>query len=102
LASTEDSPSFARGAGASWAARFALDREVVERAVARGELPEGTDPAFVIESVLGPIYFRLLISGEPLDVAFAERVGDFVIAGVRANAHASGGDRPDGRRGRSR
>jgi AcrR family transcriptional regulator len=67
-----------------WAVRFELDREVVERGIARGELPEGTDPEFVIENVLGPIYFRLLISAEPLDKAFAERVVDFVLAGVRA------------------
>jgi AcrR family transcriptional regulator len=69
-----------------WTVRFEVDQQVVERAIARGELPEDTDPAFVIEAVLGPLYFRLLISGASLDMAFAERVVDFVLAGVRATS----------------
>jgi AcrR family transcriptional regulator len=67
-----------------WSARFEVDRQVVKRAIARGELPEDTDPDLVIEAVLGPLYFRLLISGGSLDMAFAERVVDFALAGVRA------------------
>jgi AcrR family transcriptional regulator len=67
-----------------WTVRFEVDRKVVERAIARGELPEDTDPDFVIEAVLGPLYFRLLITGASLDLTVAERVVDFVLAGLRA------------------
>jgi PAS domain S-box-containing protein len=57
-----------------WTERLALDGEIVERAIARGELPAGTDPQTVIEAVLGPIYFRLLVTAEPPEPAFLERV----------------------------
>jgi AcrR family transcriptional regulator len=57
-----------------WTERLALDGSVVERAVARGELPPGTDPRTVIEAILGPIYFRLLVLGEQPDAAFVERL----------------------------
>jgi AcrR family transcriptional regulator len=57
-----------------WTERLALDGTVVERAVARGELPPDTDPRTVIEAVLGPIYFRLLVIGEKPDPAFVERL----------------------------
>jgi hypothetical protein len=36
-----------------WSERMTLDGEIVERAIARGELPAGTDPRLVIEAVLG-------------------------------------------------
>jgi AcrR family transcriptional regulator len=57
-----------------WAARFELAGVMVARAIARGELPAGTDPVLVIEAVLAPIYFRLLLSGGPLDDASVARL----------------------------
>ncbi|MYW35054.1 TetR/AcrR family transcriptional regulator, partial [Streptomyces sp. SID2119] len=38
----------------------------VEAAVARGELPGGTDPGEVVAAVSAPLYYRLLASGDPL------------------------------------
>jgi AcrR family transcriptional regulator len=61
-----------------WTERLALDGLVVERAVARGELPPDTDPQTVIEAVLGPIYFRLLVLGEQPDPAFVGRLVDLI------------------------
>ena len=57
-----------------WTERLALDGEIVERAIARGEIPAGTDPRTVIEAVLGPIYFRLLVTAEPPEPEFIERI----------------------------
>jgi AcrR family transcriptional regulator len=65
-----------------WAERLALDAAIVERAIERGEVAEGTDPRRVIESVLGPIHLRLLLTGEPVDRAFLEGVVDVVVAGI--------------------
>jgi hypothetical protein len=67
-----------------WTTRFALNRQVVQRAVARGELPARTDPDLVVEAVLGPLYLRLLVTGEPLDRAFAARVVDLTLTGARS------------------
>jgi AcrR family transcriptional regulator len=65
-----------------WGERLALDAAIVERAIERGEVAEGTDPRRVIESVLGPIHLRLLLTGEPVDRAFLEGVVDVVVAGI--------------------
>jgi hypothetical protein len=65
-----------------WSARLDLAGQMVERAVARGEIPPQPDPRTVIEAVVAPIYFRLLMSGEPLDDAFVSRLADLVAAGA--------------------
>lgn len=65
-----------------WVERLALDGVIVERAIARGEVAAGTDPRRVIESVLGPIHLRLLLTGEPIDRAFLEGIVGVVVDGV--------------------
>jgi len=35
--------------------------------VARGEFPRSADPIEVIETLIAPLYLRVLITGEPLD-----------------------------------
>jgi AcrR family transcriptional regulator len=67
-----------------WAERLALDAQIVERAIERGDVPPGTDAQRVIESVLGPIHLRLLLTGEPVDRAFLEAVVDTVVDGIGA------------------
>ncbi|WP_067703064.1 TetR/AcrR family transcriptional regulator [Nocardia jejuensis] len=62
----------------------------VETAVARGEIPSGTDPRAVLAAVSAPLYYRLLASGDPIDAtavtaaaeaaALAARSGVFVTA----------------------
>jgi AcrR family transcriptional regulator len=76
-------PGLAAAARSFWAERLALDAVIVERAIERGEVERGTDPVEVIEAVLGPIYFRLLATGEPLEPAFIEGVVDRVASGSR-------------------
>jgi AcrR family transcriptional regulator len=66
-----------------WNERFELTGTIVEHAVARGELPEGTDSRLVIETLIGPMYVRLLLTGEPIDRGFADRVAALVVAGVQ-------------------
>ncbi|MFE3696790.1 TetR/AcrR family transcriptional regulator [Nocardia tengchongensis] len=41
----------------------------VAAAVARGEVPAGTDPRAVLSAVSAPLYYRLLVSGDPVDEA---------------------------------
>lgn len=65
-----------------WAERLALDAVIVERAMERGEVAAGSDPAQVIESVLGPIHLRLLLTGEPVDRAFLDGVVDAIVDGI--------------------
>ena len=49
------------------------DRAPFEHARRRGELPPGLDVTRSIEVLTAPIYYRLLVTGEPLAAADAER-----------------------------
>jgi len=61
------------------------DAEVmVERALARGELPAGTDPAEVVRAAVAPVYHRLFITAEPVDAAAAGRAADAALAAASA------------------
>ena len=55
-----------------WAERFHRSAAIVERAVARGELPPGTDARLLMEDASSPVYFRLLVTGQALTVADIE------------------------------
>jgi AcrR family transcriptional regulator len=63
---------------------------VVTEAVARGEAPQGTDPAEVIRQVSAPLYYRFLTDTEPLTVAHAERAVAVTMAAVEAGVFANG------------
>jgi AcrR family transcriptional regulator len=63
-----------------WSARIELAGAIVERAIARGELPPGTDATVVLEALLGAIYFRLLMSREDLEEGFVQGVAERLSA----------------------
>ena len=65
-----------------WDERLALDAVIVERAIQRGEITPGIDSRRVIESLLGPIHLRLLLTGEPIDDAFLQAIVDVVVDGI--------------------
>ncbi|WBP87399.1 TetR/AcrR family transcriptional regulator [Kitasatospora cathayae] len=67
-----------------FAARHHQAAEVAERAVARGELPVGTDGAEVVSAATAPLYYRLFVTGEPLDARTAERAADAATLAARA------------------
>ncbi|MGW4368948.1 TetR/AcrR family transcriptional regulator C-terminal ligand-binding domain-containing protein [Nocardia takedensis] len=52
--------------------------------IARREAPAGTDPRAVLSAVSAPFYYRLLISGDPLDDAVAVTAVDAVLDAVAA------------------
>ncbi|GAA0290245.1 TetR-like C-terminal domain-containing protein [Streptomyces polychromogenes] len=58
----------------------------VQEAVARGELPVGTDAAEVVRAVSAPLYYRLLTTDAPLDEAAARRAAGATVAAARAGA----------------
>jgi AcrR family transcriptional regulator len=63
-----------------WAERLALTVPIVERAIERGEVPSSSDPNLIIETLIGPIWVRLLLTGETIDNDFADRVAKLVAA----------------------
>jgi AcrR family transcriptional regulator len=57
-------------------------RTVLERAVARGELSEDLELDVVQDALVGPLFYRLLLSHGPLDREVARNVIDVVLAGL--------------------
>ncbi|HXY93135.1 MAG TPA: TetR/AcrR family transcriptional regulator [Acidimicrobiia bacterium] len=84
VAAAATSPSVADASRTFWSERLRLTSAIVERAVARGELPSGTDAHLVLEALIGPLYVRLLLTGEPLDRAVADQVAAAVSSGWAA------------------
>ncbi len=66
-----------------WADRLDASRAIVQRAVDRGELSPTTDPNFVIEALIGPLWVRLLLTGGPIDLDLADRAAELVARGER-------------------
>ncbi|GGP04840.1 TetR/AcrR family transcriptional regulator [Nonomuraea glycinis] len=66
--------------------RIAEWAEVVDAAVGRGELPEGTDGPELIRAVSAPLYYRLVVTREPVDEVVAERAAARALAAARAGA----------------
>jgi AcrR family transcriptional regulator len=54
-----------------WASREAAVGPIIERAIERGQLPRGSRPTDIIAAIAAPLYFRLLVSGEPLTASAA-------------------------------
>jgi len=69
--------------------RRALDRTILERGVARGELPPDTDLDLVIDMIYGPVYHRVLLTGLPVDGRFIDGLVSHVMAAVAASARSS-------------
>ena len=77
-----------------YATRIAEWAPCVEQAVARGDVPQGTDASEVIRAVSAPLYYRFLVSGDPLDVAAADRAARAAGDAARAGAYTAVYDRP--------
>lgn len=56
---------------------------ILERGVERGQIRLDAEIGMANELLFGPIYYRLLLSGKPLDGPLAERVVDAFLAWVR-------------------
>jgi hypothetical protein len=69
-----------------WASREAAVGPLIERAIERGQLPTGTAPSEVIAAIAAPLYFRLLVSGQPLTTAAANTAAAAALAAARAGA----------------
>jgi hypothetical protein len=70
---------------------------VIERGIARGDLHPSTDVRLVHEMLVGPIFYRLLLSGGKLDSGLGTRLVDCVLQGFAPRA---GTDTPWWRLGR--
>jgi AcrR family transcriptional regulator len=71
--------------------------QVLQRGIERGDLRPDINISLAQEMLFGPVYYRLLLSGAPLDRSLAERIVDAVLPGLvrsrraRRPARGSGG-----------
>jgi AcrR family transcriptional regulator len=81
-----------------WAGRLAAFSEIVHRGIRRGQLPPDTDPAAVMQAIAAPLYYRLLVSREPVTEQDADRSAAAALAAAAAGVFASawGDDSPTG------
>jgi AcrR family transcriptional regulator len=66
------------------AARLAEVRRLIDEGIRRGELRPGLDYELIHDLLFGPVYYRLLLSGSPLDASLAERIVDAVMPSLVA------------------
>lgn len=50
------------------------DRLPFERALARGDLPETLDIDLAVDQLLGPLYYRVLVTGDPVPKEFTDNL----------------------------
>jgi AcrR family transcriptional regulator len=61
---------------------------ILERAIERGSIRRDADIEIANELLFGPVYYRLFLSGKPLNKDFAERTVDAFMANARATRAA--------------
>lgn len=76
------------GLAASWRDRVVKQlrdqhRIMLDRAVARGEIPARTDYEVVLDLLFGAAYHRLLQGHQPLTDRFAREVVDMIMTGIQ-------------------
>jgi len=88
IAASFQSPRAAAALHATYAERHRRSAAIVTRAVARGDVPAGTDAGAVVRAVVSPVYFRHVIAGEPLDDTIARQSAAAVTLAARAGTYA--------------
>jgi AcrR family transcriptional regulator len=63
--------------------RRAMNLDLVQQAIAAGELPRDTDADLLIDALTGPLYFRRIIGHAPVSEAFASELASRVIQAFR-------------------
>lgn len=87
VAEVQRDPSLA----SAWRERFVNQvrgqrRPVVERAIARGEIPARSDPELILDMLYGPLYHRYLQGHLPLTDSFAKGIARMVAVAATAGA----------------
>jgi AcrR family transcriptional regulator len=72
-------------------ARRRMYATILNRAIARGEMPPEADQELLLDLLLGPLWFRLLVSGAPITPAAARSVVEIVLTGAVAGRSAAVG-----------
>ena len=69
------------------AGRRSALRAVLARGVERGDLRRDLDLDLALDVLGGPLFYRLLITGGPIDEQLAEGIADLIMRGFAADEH---------------
>lgn len=58
---------------------------IIEKGVTRGELKSDLDIGLCIDMIYGPVFYRMLVTGEPMDHDFVQRLLDSLFAGIKSD-----------------
>jgi AcrR family transcriptional regulator len=90
LAIAGDDPDTRRARDHYWTSRYERSRQMVTRAVERGELPDTVEPRLIIEMLVSPVHFRVVLTREPIDARMPALLVDALLHGI------AGGTKPAG------
>ena len=81
IAAAQSDPKVAEAFCSIW---VSPRREFARRGVQRyrDQLRAGINLSTVLDSLYGPLYYRLLIEHEPLTIEFADQVAELVLIGI--------------------
>lgn len=82
-AGARSAPVDDEGLRAFWRARRVALESVIDRAKARGELEQDADGSLLVEALVAPLHFRILLSREPIEADLPERLADLVLRGAQ-------------------
>jgi AcrR family transcriptional regulator len=87
IAEVQSDPDLAVAWRERFVSRIRMARQpIIERAIARGEIPAGSDPELIMDLLYGPLYHRYLNGHLPLDESFARGVARMVAAAATGGA----------------
>ena len=66
--------------------RRLISRNIFERGIQRGELQKNIDIELSIDLIFSPLFYRLLITGEPLGPAYIKKLIAYVFKGLKTES----------------
>ena len=82
MVGTQDDAVMAAERAHFWQNRVDRTRVIFDRAVTRGELAADTDPVAALELLTGALYFRLLLTRQPIDDNTTGHLIDVLVTGL--------------------
>jgi AcrR family transcriptional regulator len=68
--------------------RRSLVAAMINRAAERGDLPPDVNVPLILDTCAGAVFYRLVLSGEPLNEDMADQLVDLILNGARPRAAA--------------
>lgn len=66
---------------------------MIERGITRGELDAGVDSDVLADLLVGPLYYRAILTGEPIDARVARQLVELALSGIATPTGSQGAQR---------